>query len=152
ATNRLYGAIGRVVVSLENGPISAVNGKSRTIEDEAKPHREFLGSFAGFNWAPVLDDFAAAVTLECDRRIGLPTALPPDQPSPVKSRPTAISVAMKRHRSSAIDTAIGLLSKHPDWTDEMIANEAGCSGSNLSQNKRYKSAREAVRGVTKENL
>src|SRR5262245_54901210 len=31
ATNRLYGAIGSVVVSLENGPISAVNGKPRTI-------------------------------------------------------------------------------------------------------------------------
>jgi hypothetical protein len=62
-----------------------------------------------------------------------------------------VEPATKTRAATAIDAAIGLLAKHPDWTDAAIAEAARCSASNLSKNKRFQMARKAVRGVGEES-
>jgi hypothetical protein len=49
-----------------------------------------------------------------------------------------------------ITVAIGILSKHPEWTDRQIADAAGCTAPNLSQSTRWRTAREAVKGIGEE--
>jgi hypothetical protein len=47
-------------------------------------------------------------------------------------------------QGSKIDQAIGLRTKHPDWTAARIAKEVGCSLANLSQSRRWKSVEKAI--------
>jgi hypothetical protein len=53
-------------------------------------------------------------------------------------------------RPNKIAAVLGLLAMHPDWTDKAIAEAVGCSLPNLSKNKRYRAAREAIKGQGQE--
>jgi hypothetical protein len=51
-----------------------------------------------------------------------------------------------RKRGGALDRALAVLRKHPDWPDSRIAEEAGCSGPYLSGQKIWKASRKAIKG------
>jgi hypothetical protein len=52
---------------------------------------------------------------------------------------------------SKIATALAVLSDHPDWTNQQIAQTAGCNVKYLSQSQKFKAARQAVRGLGRES-
>jgi hypothetical protein len=53
---------------------------------------------------------------------------------------------------SKLARALAVLQDHPDWTNKQIANAAGCNPKYLSQNRKFRAAREAIRGIGQETL
>jgi hypothetical protein len=69
---------------------------------------------------------------------------------PTSSRTAQGTADATTEAATAIDAAIGLLAKHPDWTDFRIAKAAGCTPPNLSKSGRYQAAREAIKKLGEE--
>jgi hypothetical protein len=57
-----------------------------------------------------------------------------------------------RAKPSKEATAIALLIEHPDWSNQQIAEAVGCNVKYLSQAKKFRAARAAVRGIGQESL
>ena len=67
-------------------------------------------------------------------------ALTHDDGDSVPSRPAA-------RRMNKIAAAIAIKSEHPDWTNEKVAEEAGCHPKTLSKSKKYKMVCAAIKVV-----
>jgi hypothetical protein len=65
------------------------------------------------------------------------------QPATTDPAPSAEQVVEPPNK---IAMALALLVDHPDWTDKAIAEAVGCSGAYLSNNRRYRAARKAIKG------
>jgi len=57
----------------------------------------------------------------------------------------------KRGHPAMVDAAIGVLRKHPEWTDTRIAEAVGCTAANLSGNDGYKAVRKAIKDAGKKD-
>lgn len=87
-----------------------------------------------------------------ERRLSPSQEPPPQTPDVIVPSPDETVPPKPKRKASKIDQAIGLLTKHSDWTDPQIAEEVGCSLPNLSGNKRYRIARDGVRRMNQAQL
>jgi hypothetical protein len=86
--------------------------------------------------APVFG--AASATPQAARPEG------PEEPPPV----SLASVPVRRQkRPSKIALAIAVLSEHPDWTNAEIATRVHCNVKSLSNSKKFKAARNAIKAA-----
>jgi len=84
-----------------------------------------------------------------ERAKGVPAApaapaaatIAPRQAPPIPSTPIVPSF-----KPDPVDTAIGLLTRHPEWSDRKIAEAAGCNPWTLSRSDRYKAVRRVFVG------